>query len=106
MTTTHLGGASSDESRLPRGEKNERRIRARYLTQRKLYGRWAEIWVWTLDVTMEKLGAIYDRFRRRFRKPSQYELSDNGTNSEPGSSVDDALNQTFASLLCAWVFIE
>ncbi|MBL8820398.1 MAG: glycosyltransferase family 2 protein [Planctomyces sp.] len=70
VTTTHFGAGSSDESRLPRGEKNERRIRARYLTQRKLYGRWAEMWVWTLDACMDRLGNTIDHLRKCFRKSS------------------------------------
>lgn len=49
VTTIHLGAGSSDVSRMPRNERTELRWRARYLEQRKLYGRWAEYLVWAVD---------------------------------------------------------
>lgn len=47
----HLGGASSDPSRLPTAERSIHVWRGRYLIQRKCYGRWAELWVRALDMT-------------------------------------------------------
>jgi N-acetylglucosaminyl-diphospho-decaprenol L-rhamnosyltransferase len=50
-TIIHLGGASSDPSRMPAGDRSVHEWRARYLIQRKCYGRWAESWVRALDLT-------------------------------------------------------
>lgn len=47
---THLGGASSDPGRLPESDRSLHQWRARYLVQRKLYGRWAEWLVRGFDV--------------------------------------------------------
>lgn len=45
---THLGGASSDPSRLPAAERSVHQWRARYLVQEKCHGAWA---AWTLRST-------------------------------------------------------
>lgn len=52
---THHGGASSDPSRMPSGERALHRWRARYLLQRKCYGVLAAAWVRGLDFSV--LGA-------------------------------------------------
>jgi len=48
--TVHLGGASSDPSRMPSSDRSIHQWRARYLLQRKLYGRWAQWLVRAADV--------------------------------------------------------
>ena len=55
VTTTHLGGASSDVTRMAEPHRNRYRWEARYLVQRQLYGHAAEAlarltdrWVWQL----------------------------------------------------------
>ncbi|MEQ9407468.1 MAG: glycosyltransferase family 2 protein [Fuerstiella sp.] len=60
VSTVHLGAGSSDDTRLPRGQRNKHRTRARYLKQQKLYGRWASIWVWTVDAIMDALRSTRD----------------------------------------------
>jgi GT2 family glycosyltransferase len=45
----HLGGASSDPSRMPSGERAEKRWRARYMVQSKCYGPLAAHWLRGVD---------------------------------------------------------
>lgn len=47
---THLGGGSSDASRISAEKVDAHRWRARYLIQRKLYGRWAEWLIRAADI--------------------------------------------------------
>lgn len=58
VSTIHLGGASSDETRLPPNERNQRRMAARYLEQRKLYGVWTEWFVRIVDSLCDSLSGI------------------------------------------------
>ena len=46
---THLGAGSSDPSRLPSAMRSQHHWRARYLVQRKCYGRLAERWIRSVD---------------------------------------------------------
>jgi hypothetical protein len=46
----HLGGGSSDPSRLPTGLQSAQQWRARYLVQRKCWGRAAAVWVRVVDL--------------------------------------------------------
>jgi len=48
VSIVHFGGSSSDPTRLPEGQRSIHRWQARYLVQRKCYGRFAE---WLLRVT-------------------------------------------------------
>jgi hypothetical protein len=49
-TITHLGGASSDPTRLPANQRVAHRWAARYLVQRKCHGAWAAWLVRLIDV--------------------------------------------------------
>lgn len=49
-TITHLGGASSDPTRMPQAKRNSQRWAARYLVQRKCHGAWAALAVRTIDM--------------------------------------------------------
>jgi GT2 family glycosyltransferase len=49
-TIVHLGGASSDPSRMPSGKRAELRLRARYLLMRKCFGMGAEGLIRSLDL--------------------------------------------------------
>lgn len=49
-TITHLGGASSDPTRLPASQRLAHRWAARYLVQRKCHGAWAAALVRLIDV--------------------------------------------------------
>ena len=46
----HLGGASSDPSRMPSGKRALQRVKARYLVQEKCYGPTAARWLRSVDV--------------------------------------------------------
>ena len=46
----HLGGGSSDPSRMPSTLQSAQQWRARYLVQRKCWGRAAEVWVRAVDL--------------------------------------------------------
>jgi N-acetylglucosaminyl-diphospho-decaprenol L-rhamnosyltransferase len=65
-TIVHLGGASSDPSRLPSGKRAELRLRARYLLFRKCFGIGAEGLVRSLD-----LGFTGARFLRAVASPAR-----------------------------------
>ena len=69
---THLGGASSDPGRLTDSDRSIHQWRARYLLQRKLYGRWAEWLVRGLDLltTAARLCRAWLRFNA---DPSRYD---------------------------------
>lgn len=58
VATTHLGGGSSDVTRLPKAQQNQHRWNARYLEQRKLYGRWAELLLRCVDSMVSGLRSI------------------------------------------------
>ena len=49
---THLGGGSSDASRVPNRTKQTYAFAARYLVQRKCYGRWAAISLRLIDLAV------------------------------------------------------
>jgi len=51
----HLGGASSDPTRMPSGQQAARKWHARYLVQRKCWGRAAAWWVHALDLLSSTL---------------------------------------------------
>ncbi len=55
VSTIHLGAGSSDVTRLPPAQRNRHRVVGRYLEQRKLYGRWAELLVRSVDATVDRL---------------------------------------------------
>src|SRR5262245_28788043 len=65
----HLGGASSDPSRLPASVQSLQQWRARYMVQRKCWGRAAALWVRAVDLvatTVElALGWLRDEPARR-----------------------------------------
>jgi GT2 family glycosyltransferase len=52
---THLGGGSSDPSRLAAAQRSLHRWQARYLVQRKCYGAWAAWLVRLIDITAYSL---------------------------------------------------
>jgi GT2 family glycosyltransferase len=52
---THLGGGSSDPSRLAVEQRSLHRWQARYLVQRKCYGAWAAWLLRTIDITAYSL---------------------------------------------------
>lgn len=58
VSVTHLGGASSDPSRLPEGARSEAQWRARYIVQRMCYGRLAALAVRGADVLFLKLRSL------------------------------------------------
>lgn len=60
----HLGGGSSDPSRLPSDFKSRQQWRARYLVQRKCYGAWAERWLRGVDRGILLLQKAKARFRQ------------------------------------------
>ena len=62
--TVHLGGASSDPTRLPSSERSVHQWRARYLVQRKCYGILASLWTRAVDVTFTALRLIAAPLRR------------------------------------------
>jgi len=55
VSVVHLGGASSDPSKLDPEERNSLTWQARYLLQRRCYGLWAEILLRTVDITSSGL---------------------------------------------------
>jgi len=66
----HLGGASSDPSRMPRGARATQRWRARYLVQSKCYGSIAAKWLQGVDLVVA--GRWYVRaLVSRSRRPSE-----------------------------------
>lgn len=64
-TITHLGGASSDPSRMPAADRSVHHWRGRYLVQRKCYGSVAAAAVRTVDVIMLTLRLGVERLAGR-----------------------------------------
>jgi GT2 family glycosyltransferase len=60
----HLGGGSSDPSRLPSGLQSLQQWRARYLVQRKCWGRTASIWLRAVDLVATALELTISALRR------------------------------------------
>lgn len=69
-TITHLGGASSDPSRMAAGKRNIHSWRGRYLVQRYCYGAWAEWLLRVQDVCNVGLRVLWGRLRRRTASPA------------------------------------
>ncbi|MDX1565250.1 MAG: glycosyltransferase family 2 protein [Phycisphaeraceae bacterium] len=72
---THLGGGSSDPERMSQELRNVHRWRARYLVQRKCYGRWAEALVKGADLLTSGLRMVFwaclgQRKGRQYRNAS------------------------------------
>lgn len=63
--TTHLGAGSSDVTRLPDAQRNRLRWEARYLVQRKMYGRGAELLARVTDRVYWRLRGLKARLCRR-----------------------------------------
>lgn len=70
----HLGGASSDPSRMPEGERAALRFRARYLVVEKCYGKAAARWVRWVDASMTALRWVREKGRgeRGLERASEY----------------------------------
>ncbi len=64
-SVTHLGGASSDPSRLDPAERSVHAWRGRYLVQRRCYGRIAEVWARLLDLATCSAQMLRARLSRR-----------------------------------------
>jgi N-acetylglucosaminyl-diphospho-decaprenol L-rhamnosyltransferase len=62
-TITHLGGASSDPTKINHTAKGIHAAKGRNLVQRKCYGRFAELLVWTVDLINIWLRAAIYRVR-------------------------------------------
>jgi N-acetylglucosaminyl-diphospho-decaprenol L-rhamnosyltransferase len=60
---THLGGASSDPTRMPKNARSTHHWRGRYLVQRMCYGRLAEWIVRGTDISLHSLRGLWHRFR-------------------------------------------
>lgn len=63
VSTTHLGGASSDPTRMEKNARSIHHWRGRYLVQRKCYGRPAEWLVRSVDVSTHAVRALWYRLR-------------------------------------------
>ncbi len=61
--TVHLGGASSDPTRMAKNARSANHWRGRYLVQRMCYGRLAEWIVRSFDITLHAMRGCYHRFR-------------------------------------------
>jgi N-acetylglucosaminyl-diphospho-decaprenol L-rhamnosyltransferase len=64
-TVTHLGGASSDPSRMPSAARSVHHWQGRYLVQRKCYGRFAAAAVKITDLTILALRVVSNWLLRR-----------------------------------------
>lgn len=73
---THLGGQSSSNKIQTSGWRAEQIWRARYLTQRKCYGRSAELFVRTLDLVSWAVRVPWRRLRRGKGNPAYREAVD------------------------------
>ena len=62
-TITHLGGASSDPTRMPRNARSAHHWRGRYLVQRLCYGRVAEWLVRVVDIAVHAARGGWHRVR-------------------------------------------
>jgi N-acetylglucosaminyl-diphospho-decaprenol L-rhamnosyltransferase len=63
VTITHLGGASSDPTKINHSAKGVHAARGRYMVQRKCYGRLAEWLVRTVDLVNIWLRSVVYRVR-------------------------------------------
>jgi hypothetical protein len=69
VAVVHLGGASSDPSRLAPKDRDTMKWQARYLIQRCCYGLAAEIFIRTVDIISSSLRFLKLLFLRRNRSP-------------------------------------
>jgi GT2 family glycosyltransferase len=71
---THLGGASSDPSRLDAGERSVHAWNGRYLVQRRCYGRLAERWARLIDLGICRFRLLRMRLSGRGDEKRRAEL--------------------------------
>lgn len=63
VSITHLGGASSDPTRLAKNAQSRHHWRGRYQVQRRCYGRLAEWLVRGIDISVHSFRWVWHRFR-------------------------------------------
>lgn len=68
--TTHLGGASSDPTRMPKNAQSKNHWRGRYLVQRLCYGRLGEWFVRLVDISLHAARGTWYRLRAGTDSPS------------------------------------
>lgn len=69
-TVTHVGGASSDPTRMSNAARNFHFWRGRYLVQRICYGKTAELFVRSLDVLTASRRVVWSRLAGRAQSPT------------------------------------
>lgn len=69
-TITHLGGASSDPTRMPRNARSAHHWRGRYMVQRLCYGRPGEWFVRLVDISLHAARGLWYRLRAGTDSPS------------------------------------
>ncbi len=74
VSITHLGGCSSDPTRMDQSARSRHHWRGRYLVQRKCYGLLAAAWVRVVDVVACAARVLWLRLRRRRSDPRYQDL--------------------------------